>query len=192
MTLKSFSNIDQASEFADINTSLHHAANLIERNLPPGINLRLELFTLPSLICLPGHLNQLFLISFKMRFWPFQDAGRPGTIKITSAAEDDGITVLLHDDGVGMNEEQKRKPFRLLYNARYWFGGRAWPDDGAKYCAWCIAGRLKLIVFQIKEQRLTLFPNATMTDYASLFTGKTASPQAPATFNITEISFAFG
>lgn len=117
--LKSFSNIDRASEeFADINTSLHHAANLIERNLPPGINLRLELLPLPSLICLPGHLNQLFFNLIQNAVLAIQDAGRPGTIKITSAAEDDGITVLLHDDGVGMNEEQKEKAFQAFYTTR--------------------------------------------------------------------------
>ena len=59
--LKSFSNVDRATEeFTDINTCLRHAASVLESQLPPGISLKLDLLPLPSLICLPGHLNQLF------------------------------------------------------------------------------------------------------------------------------------
>lgn len=117
--LKSFSNVDRASEeFADINTSLHHAANLIERQLPAGVSLRLELMPLPNLICLPGHLNQLFFNLIHNAVQAIQDAGRPGVVKINSLAEEHGVVVLIHDDGVGMSVAQRDKAFQAFYTTR--------------------------------------------------------------------------
>ncbi|WP_374681009.1 sensor histidine kinase [Accumulibacter sp.] len=117
--LKSFSNIDRASEeFADINNCLRHAASIIETQLPPGINLKLDLLPLPGLVCLPGHLNQLFFSLMRNAMLAIQDAGRPGLVRISSLADDDGIRIAIHDDGIGMTAEQRDKAFQPFYTTR--------------------------------------------------------------------------
>lgn len=117
--LKSFSNVDRATEeFADINTCLRHAVSVMERQLPPGVCFKLELLPLPKLICLPGHLNQLFYNLLRNGVQAIQDANRPGVVTISSAAEDGGIFIRIRDDGVGMNGEQLDKAFQPFYTTR--------------------------------------------------------------------------
>ena len=111
--LKSFSNVDRATEeFTDINTCLRHAASVLESQLPPGISFKFDLLPLPSLICLPGHLNQLFFSLLRNGVQAIQDAGRPGVVRISSVADDVGVTVQIHDDGIGMNSEQLDRAFQ--------------------------------------------------------------------------------
>lgn len=117
--LKSFSNVDRATEeFADINTCLRHAASVIEGQLPPGVNIKLELLPLPRLVCLPGHLNQLFYSLLRNGVQAIQDAQRSGVVTISSAAEDGGIFIRIRDDGVGMTDEQRDKAFQPFYTTR--------------------------------------------------------------------------
>lgn len=117
--LKGFSNVDRATEeFADINTCLRHAVSVIEGQLPPGISLKLDLLPLPNLVCLPGHLNQLFFNILQNGVQAIQDAGRPGVVRISSAADDAGITVQIHDDGIGMGAAQREKAFQPFYTTR--------------------------------------------------------------------------
>ena len=117
--LKSFSNVDRASEeYADINECLRHAAGVIDGQLPPGVSLRLELLPLPPLVCLPGHLNQMFLNLLRNAGQAIADAGRPGTIVIASEADEAGIHIRIHDDGIGMSQEQLGRAFEPFYTTR--------------------------------------------------------------------------
>lgn len=117
--LKSFSNVDHASEeYTDINECLHHAGSIIEGQLPAGINLHFDLLPLPPIVCLPGHLNQMFLGLLRNAAQAIVDAGRPGTIGIHSEADDDGIQISIQDDGVGMSAEQQARAFEPFYTTR--------------------------------------------------------------------------
>ncbi|MCG2579183.1 HAMP domain-containing histidine kinase [Dechloromonas sp. XY25] len=117
--LKSFSNIDRPTdEYADLNNCLRHASSIVDTQLPPGINLSLDLLPLPSLICLPGHLNQLFFNLIRNAVQAIQDAERPGTVRIGSFADDSGITITIHDDGKGMTAEQCACAFQPFYTTR--------------------------------------------------------------------------
>lgn len=117
--LKSFSNIDRPTdEYADLNNCLRHAASVLETQLPPGINLTLDLLPLPGMICLPGHLNQLFFNLIHNAVQAIQDAERPGVVRISSLADDSGITIRIHDDGKGMTAEQCARAFQPFYTTR--------------------------------------------------------------------------
>lgn len=117
--LKSFSNVDRATEeFADINLCLHHAASIMESQLPPGISLKLDLLPLPNLVCLPGYLNELFFSIIRNGVQAIQDAGRSGLVRISSMADEKGISVHIHDDGIGMSAEQREKAFQPFYTTR--------------------------------------------------------------------------
>ena len=117
--LKSFSNVDRASEeMADVNASIRHALSVIERQLPPGVNLQVDLGDLPAIICLPGHLNQLFYNLIHNAVQAIQDAGRPGSVRIASQLEAGRIAIRIADDGVGMNPEQRERAFEPFFTTR--------------------------------------------------------------------------
>jgi signal transduction histidine kinase len=117
--LKAFSNVDRASEeYADINNSLHEAVRMVEAQMPPGIHFRFDLLPLPNIVCLPGHLNQLFFNVIRNAMLAIKDAGRPGEIKISSEADDEGIHIRIHDTGVGMTKEQIEHAFEPFYTTR--------------------------------------------------------------------------
>ena len=117
--LKSFSNVDRATEeFANINESLRHAAAIVERQLPAGVTLQLELGHVAPLVCLPGHLNQLFYNLIHNGVQAIQEARRPGTVTIRSQAADDGIAIQISDDGVGMTPAQRERAFEPFFTTR--------------------------------------------------------------------------
>jgi signal transduction histidine kinase len=117
--LKSFSNVDRASEeYADLNNCLREAANMVETQMPAGINFRFDLLPLPSIVCLPGHINQLFFNVIRNAVLAIKDSGRPGEVKISSEADDEGIVVRIHDTGVGMSKEQMEHAFEPFYTTR--------------------------------------------------------------------------
>lgn len=117
--LKSFSNVDRASEeFTDLNDCLQQAASIVEKQLPAGINIQLDLLPLPRLICLPGHINQLFFNVIRNALQAIQDAGRPGSIRISSEANEAGIAIRIRDDGIGMQPAQLERAFEPFYTTR--------------------------------------------------------------------------
>lgn len=117
--LKAFSNVDRANEeYADLNNCLHEAAGMVETQMPAGINFRFDLLPLPSIVCLPGHINQLFFNVIRNAVLAIKDADRPGEVKISSEADDEGIVVRIHDTGVGMTKEQMEHAFEPFYTTR--------------------------------------------------------------------------
>jgi len=117
--LKSFSNVDRATEeLADINDSIRHAISVIQRQLPANVSIEQELADLPRLVCLPGHLNQLFYNLIRNGVQAVQDSGHPGKVRISSRSEVGGIAVSINDDGVGMNAEQLEHAFEPFFTTR--------------------------------------------------------------------------
>ncbi|MGB4063923.1 MAG: ATP-binding protein [Azonexus sp.] len=117
--LKEFSNVDRASEeYADLNNCLHEAVSMVEAQMPPGIHFRFDLLPLPSVVCLPGHINQLFFNVIRNAVLAIADSGRPGEVKISSEADDAGIHIRIHDTGVGMTSEQIEHAFEPFYTTR--------------------------------------------------------------------------
>ena len=117
--LKEFSNVDHASEeFSDLNDCLQKSASIIEKQLPVGIVMRFDLRPLPRIICLPGHLNQLFFNILHNALQAIKDAARPGQITLSSEAKPDSIVIRIQDDGVGMTPEQREHAFEPFYTLR--------------------------------------------------------------------------
>lgn len=117
--LKSFSNVDRATEeLADLNDSIRQAVGVIERQLPPGISLQVELGHLPAIVCLPGHLNQLFYNLIHNAVQAIQDAGHPGIVRISSRLTPQDIAISITDNGVGMNAEQRERAVEPFFTTR--------------------------------------------------------------------------
>jgi signal transduction histidine kinase len=117
--LKAFSNIDRAAEeYADLNNCLHEAVRMLETQTPPGIGFHFDLLPLPGIVCLPGHINQLFFNILRNAVLAIKDAGRPGEVKIASEADEEGIHIRIHDTGIGMSKEQIEHAFEPFYTTR--------------------------------------------------------------------------
>lgn len=143
--LKSFSNVDRASEeFADLNTCLKHAASVIEGQLPAGVSLRFNLLPLPGLVCLPGHINQMFLNLFRNAGQAIADAGRSGEIVVASEADEEGITIRIRDDGVGMTPAQLARAFEPFFTTRPVGSGAGLGLSTARNIVLAHSGRIEL------------------------------------------------
>jgi two-component system, NtrC family, sensor kinase len=117
--LKAFSNVDRASqEYADLNNCLREAVSMVEAQMPPGIHFRFDLLPLPKILCLPGHINQLFFNVIRNAVQAVADSGGPGEVKISSEADEQGIHIRIHDTGVGMTKEQLERAFEPFYTTR--------------------------------------------------------------------------
>lgn len=156
--LKSFSNVDRATEeYADLNACLRHAASVIEGQLPAGVDLRLDLQAVPKLVCLPGHLNQLFFNLLRNAVQAVADAGRPGQVTISSGADAQGITVRIADDGVGMTAEQLEHAFEPFYTTRPVGAGAGLGLSTARNIVLAHSGRIELASRPAAGTTVTLF-----------------------------------
>lgn len=156
--LKSFSNVDRASEeFLDLNDCLRQAASVIEGQLPPGVSLRLELLPLPGLVCLPGHINQMLLGLLRNAGQAISEAGRPGEIGVSSAADEQGITIQIRDNGIGMTAEQLARAFEPFYTTRPVGAGAGLGLTTARNIVLAHSGRIDLVSYRDVGTTVTLF-----------------------------------
>jgi signal transduction histidine kinase len=156
--LKSFSNVDRANEeFADLNDCLRQAAHVIEGQLPPGVCLRLNLLPLPGLVCLPGHINQMLLNILRNAGQAIADAGRSGEIGVDSEADETGIRIRIHDDGIGMTPEQVARAFEPFYTTRPVGSGAGLGLSTARNIVLAHSGRIELVSAPDVGTTVTLF-----------------------------------
>lgn len=117
--LRAFSGVDRtAAQFVDINESLREAAGMAEQHWPPDVDIRLDLQPLPSIVCLPGSITQLFLSLIRNAAQAVVETGRRGEVIVSSAVGETGIVVRVHDTGVGMSREQIDHAFEPFYTTR--------------------------------------------------------------------------
>jgi signal transduction histidine kinase len=117
--LKGFSNVDRAEEeVVDLNANVRQVVSVLQGQLPPGVSIETELGELPRLLCLPGHLNQVFVNLVRNAMQAIADSNRPGTVTIRTRAVDGGLEVAVSDSGVGMTPEQRERAFDPFYTTR--------------------------------------------------------------------------
>jgi signal transduction histidine kinase len=101
--LKGFSNIDgPEEEVVDLNDNLRTVCSMIAGQLPAGVRLVQELAPLPRILCLPGHLNQVFLNILRNAGQAIEAGGQ---IRVESDHMDGQIRVRIADTGRGMTPE---------------------------------------------------------------------------------------
>jgi signal transduction histidine kinase len=117
--LKGFSNVDRPEEeVADLNESLRQVISVLQGQLPSGVSMQADYGELPRLLCLPGHLSQVFLNIIRNAIQAVADSGHGGVVVIASRKVEDGIDILVRDDGVGMSSEQSAHAFDPFYTTR--------------------------------------------------------------------------
>lgn len=100
--LKGFSNVDQTEEeIVNLNDNLRFACNVVAGQIKDKAELVLELGGLPRILCLPGHLNQVFLNLLLNAVQSLPDQGR---IKVCSDVLNNEIRIRISDNGCGIPE----------------------------------------------------------------------------------------
>lgn len=106
--LKSFARLDEAElKTVDVHSGIEDTLALIQHELK-GIDVVREYGELPALSCFPSRLNQVFL---NLLMNAKQALGTSGTVTISTAADDERITVRVRDDGPGIAPEHLPKIF---------------------------------------------------------------------------------
>ncbi|GAO35177.1 hypothetical protein SCT_0561 [Sulfuricella sp. T08] len=114
--LKGFSSVDQAEEeTVDLNDNLRFASNVLAGQLKDKVELVLELGALPKILCLPGHLNQVFLNLLLNAAQALADQGR---ITVQSEAAGNEIRIRISDNGCGIPAEQLDRIFDPFFTTR--------------------------------------------------------------------------
>ncbi|MBI4997484.1 MAG: two-component sensor histidine kinase [Rhodocyclales bacterium] len=117
--LKGFSNVDRPDEeVIDLNQVLRQAIAILQGQLPASVALNADYGELPRLLCLPGHLGQVFVNVIRNAIQAVVDSRRPGTVALTTRKAERGIEVVVQDSGVGMSAEQIGHAFDPFYTTR--------------------------------------------------------------------------
>lgn len=114
--LKGFSSVDQAEEeIVDLNDNLRFASNVLVGQLKDKAELELELGVLPKTLCLPGHLNQVFLNLLLNAAQAIADQGR---ITVQSDAAGNEIRIRISDNGCGIPAGNLDRIFDPFFTTR--------------------------------------------------------------------------
>ncbi|MFT3885674.1 MAG: 7TM diverse intracellular signaling domain-containing protein [Flavobacteriales bacterium] len=119
--LRTFSRLDEDDlKPADINEGLRSTLVLLGSQLRGQVKVELELGQLPRVECYPGKLNQVFMnmINNAAHAAKEQHGDNGGTVTVTSAMDDDTVTITIRDNGVGMDEATLRRVFEPFFTTK--------------------------------------------------------------------------
>ena len=118
MNLRSFART-QSTDRCETNLieGIESTLKLLHSELKNSVELDLNLQPIPSIICNPNELNQVFLNLIINAKHATEGVKKP-QISITSASNDDTITITIADNGCGMNEESLTKMFVPFYTTK--------------------------------------------------------------------------
>ncbi|MCX6033259.1 MAG: ATP-binding protein [Chloroflexi bacterium] len=101
LSLRNFARLDEAElKEADINEGLRSTLALIRPQCKNRIQITESYGILPTTVCHPGQLNQVFLNLLTNAVQAIEGEGQ---IWVTSACRDDRINVIIRDSGKGMD-----------------------------------------------------------------------------------------
>jgi two-component system NtrC family sensor kinase len=114
--LRGFSNIDRPDEeMVDLNDGLTSACAVVAGQMPAGVKLVKALSPLPPLMCLPGHLSQVWLNVLQNAV---QAVGQHGSIQVSSGVAGESICIKVTDDGPGISDEVMAHVFEPFFTTR--------------------------------------------------------------------------
>ena len=117
-SLKDFARLDrQATECIDVHdcleSSLTIASNPIKEN---NVTIVREFTKLPTISCSPSKINHLFLNILTNACQAMQD--RNGTLTVKTSTEGESIRIDFIDQGIGMDDETRRKMFDPFFTSK--------------------------------------------------------------------------
>lgn len=120
--LRIFSRLDEDDlKKANINEGLDSTMILVNNLLNNKIELIKDYGNIPQIECYPGKLNQVFLniISNAIHAINKQHGDKPvGVLKINTSCSEESIIVKVEDNGIGMDENTKKKVFEPFFTTK--------------------------------------------------------------------------
>lgn len=116
--LKGFSSIDRPQEdVRNLNDNLREVCAMLDGQKPPHVALQLRLGEPPLVMCLPGHINQVFL---NVLTNALQAVGSEGEIVVGSACTEDGeqACFTVRDSGTGISAQALVHVFDPFFTTR--------------------------------------------------------------------------
>lgn len=115
--LRNFSRLDESEmKMANINECLDSTLILLNNKLKKQhIALEKKYEELPSIMCYPGQLNQVFMNIIGNAIHAIQEKGK---ITLVTHADKDNIHISIADTGEGMSEEIKEKIFQPFFTTK--------------------------------------------------------------------------
>lgn len=114
--LKTYAAIDhEGTTSTDINEAIRAVVSVITPQIPPGVQIELNLQTLPMLDCDPGRINQaLFSLLDNARL----AVGTHGILQVSSFTEDGAVCIRIADNGCGIAPELQNRVFDPFFTTR--------------------------------------------------------------------------
>ncbi len=118
VNLRSFSRTQGSDRVeADLLEGLQSTLKLLNNQLKHSVRVNLDLQPLPSLICNPNQLNQVFLNLIMNAQQATEGASDP-TITISTECDQKLIKVRIQDNGCGMSEEVRKEIFVPFFTTK--------------------------------------------------------------------------
>ncbi|HEX6362159.1 MAG TPA: ATP-binding protein [Albitalea sp.] len=117
--LKGFSNVDRPeAEDVDLNEQLAAAVAVLAGQKPDGVRIVQHYASgLPRLMCLPGHLGQVFVSLLTNALQAVQDRPDP-TIEVRTGRDDTHFLIEIADNGCGIPAELMPRVFEPFFTTR--------------------------------------------------------------------------
>ncbi|EGG95050.1 Signal transduction histidine kinase [gamma proteobacterium IMCC1989] len=118
MSLKDFSRLDrQSTAEVDIHDCIENAVKIASNPIRENnVTIVKNLSDLPSLVCTPSKLNQLFLNIITNAAQAMKENG--GELRISTQQQDDNLVIAFADQGVGMDQATQQKMFDPFFTSK--------------------------------------------------------------------------
>ena len=114
--LKDFSRVDQADwQEADLNAGLRSTLNVVQHEVKYRADVVLNLAPLPTVLCLAGQLNQVFM---NLIVNASHAIAERGVITLSTGTQGEWVWVQVDDTGCGMTEDVRRRIFEPFYTTK--------------------------------------------------------------------------
>jgi signal transduction histidine kinase len=119
LSLRDFARLDQAKTKAvDIHECIESALRIGKDKLTGVAEVTKNYGTLPKITCSPAKINQVILNLLNNAIDAIKEQGQPGTISITTVADNQEIRIAVQDNGKGINEENLSRVFEPFFTTK--------------------------------------------------------------------------
>lgn len=114
--LKNFSRLDEnESKLANLNEGINSTLLILQSEFKNRVEVEQDLGNIPSILCYPGKLNQVFMNILSNAGQSIEDGGK---IFIKTWADKNFVHISIRDTGKGMSEEVKNHIFEPFFTTK--------------------------------------------------------------------------